>query len=151
MKIIRASSFSDYEWIRNTRNRNRQYMTGYNQFITPFEQFRFMIKSISSDLPLYIYEDLIANNLNKVGFLLLRTSNQYPSRYELTICISEPYWNRGYGKQFLTWACSLSLPLISFIYSNNQRSISIHKSCGFNEIMTTVQPPSIVTYAYDPS
>jgi RimJ/RimL family protein N-acetyltransferase len=148
--VRRAVSCFDFEWIRKTRNYNRQFMTGDNRLITWLEQAIFMYKALCSDLDIYICEIMGASGSIRIGFLLLRKSSLETSRFELTICIAKPFWNLGYGKQLLKWACFLSLPLKSLIYANNSRSISIHESCGFSYCGQADASKDVLLFLYDP-
>ena len=151
MNIRRAETYSDFEWIRITRNSSRQFMTGDSQLVTLVDQAIFMCKAICSDLNLYICEVPVAANRNmRIGYLLLRKSSIMPLRFELTICIDKSFRNLGYGKKLLGWACSLSMPLVSSIYTENLQSIRIHQACGFVRRGQVDGAQKVLSYLYDP-
>lgn len=130
ISIRPAEGITDFLFLRDIRNQNRQFMTGTQEKITLIQQFRFW----RSRPEVYIAE---IDGL-RVGYLLIKGSF-------ITECVSPKFRGFGIGLQLVEYAKSIKKDLIAVIRTDNITSIRLHHKAGFQLVPAFIQDG---TYTY---
>lgn len=80
----------DLEFVRNTRNECRMFMTGFTGFISVEDQLKWWLKRDEDTLKLYVYNDLV----NDVGYGMLSYKDD---RWFLSLGLQKADRGHGYG------------------------------------------------------
>jgi hypothetical protein len=125
-KIFIAKSLDDYLYIRNLRNKNRNYMTNKNFPIGIIRQIFFWLKK---DKKIDIF--IVKVGTVRYGYFLIKED---ADKNYITEVVDNDFRELGIGKLMISYAQKKYSNLCAEIFNNNLPSIKLHVSMNFKKI-----------------
>lgn len=127
-KIFIAKSLNDYLYVRNLRNKNKNYMTNKGLHIGVMQQIFFWLKK-DQKIDLFIFKV----GSVRCGYFLIKkdTDKNY-----ITEIVDKNHRRLGIGKLMISYAQLRYSNLCAEIFNDNLPSIKLHISMNFKKIKT---------------